>query len=282
MNLKPWKQHLTPNLGTILAVLALLLVQHFVEAAQAERAPSEFPSSSIDLFPYQGRLNDSAGNPVNGAVNMEFRFYNVPTGGTPLWEEYWTGPNAVQVIDGLFQVPLGSQIPGLGAVISEFQVLYLGITISADDEMVPRVKVGIAPYAIQALTVPDGAITTFKLADGSVTTNKLNILDGLQMTGNLVITGQITTTVNVMTQFATTTTDGAGTANIEAYLAVLKPAHYWMGCQSGETYWNTDYDFDYNATIGQLTNLPPNCKVVIYYLDYPEGDGNPVHSPPDW
>ncbi len=162
MNLKPWKPHLTPNLGTILAVLTLLLVQHFVEVAQAERAPIEFPSSSTDLFPYQGRLNDLAGNPVNGAVNMEFRFYSVPTEGTHLWEEFWTDPNAVQVTNGLFNVLLGSRTPGLGNAIGGYEDLYLGITINTDAEMSPRIQMGSVPFALQALTVPDGAITPAK------------------------------------------------------------------------------------------------------------------------
>ena len=39
---------------------------------------------------------------------MTFRLYSAASGGTPLWEETWTGPNSVQVSDGLFNVMLGS------------------------------------------------------------------------------------------------------------------------------------------------------------------------------
>jgi hypothetical protein len=51
--------------------------------------------------------------------------------------------------------------------------LWLGITVGTDDEMTPRVQLGSVPFAVQALTVPDGSITTAKIADGAVTQAKL-------------------------------------------------------------------------------------------------------------
>lgn len=270
-----------PTAGNILFTLLIAVLLLYAQRANAfpDLSVPEAPSTANTILSYQGRLADSNGTPLTTTVAMTFNLYNVASGGIPVWSESWA---SVSVNDGLFNLLLGSTIPIPQSIIAENTSLWLGVEIGNDSEMTPRVQVGSTPFAMQALTVPDGTITTLKLADASVTTNKLNILDGLQMNGDLVITGQITNTVNVMTQFATTTTDGAGTANIEAYLAVLKPAHYWMGCQGGQTYWNTDYEFDYNASIGQITNLPPNCKVIIYYLNYPEGDGNPIHSPPDW
>jgi hypothetical protein len=200
---------------------------------------------------------------------------------------------------------------------------------------------------VQALTVPDGSITTSKIADGSVTQGKLQLDHGLEMSGNLqvngnlmlvpgskrilfsdpgnydfsivhnggssldfrlpefpggevtalrihnggnvsvsggdlYVNGQISSSTNVLLRYATVTTDGDGRASIGAYLAVLKPAHFWMQCISGEQYWNDDYDFSYNPTVGQLSGLFPNCKVVVYYVSYPGGQGNPVSSPPNW
>jgi hypothetical protein len=45
--------------------------------------------------------------------------------------------------------------------------------VGTDDEMQPRVQLGSVPFAVQALTVPDGSITTAKIADGAVTQAKL-------------------------------------------------------------------------------------------------------------
>jgi len=83
-------RQMIPNIGTLLMVVVLLLT---------------IPSAC--LISYQGRLADADGNPITGKVNIEFRLYDVPTGGVPLWEEFWTGGNAVDVSDGLFSVMLG-------------------------------------------------------------------------------------------------------------------------------------------------------------------------------
>ena len=106
---------------------------------------------------------------------MEFRIYSLSTGGTALWTEAWTGANAVQVSDGLFNVMLGSINNTLAAAISGNNELYLGIKVGADSEMIPRVQLGSAPFAMQALTVPDNSITTAKIADGAVTQAKAPI-----------------------------------------------------------------------------------------------------------
>jgi hypothetical protein len=96
----------------------------------------------------------------------------VPTGGVPLWTEMWTGANAVDVSDGLFNVMLGSIDNTLVSAIEGYDELYLGITVGTDSEMVPRVQLGSVPFSMQALRVPDGAITAEMIADGTVTQAK--------------------------------------------------------------------------------------------------------------
>jgi hypothetical protein len=84
---------------------------------------------------------------------MVFRLYDVPSGGTPLWEETWAETDAVLVTDGLFNVLLGSLSPGLPSAIQDQDQLYLGVTVGIDGEMLPRLQVGSVPLAIQATTL---------------------------------------------------------------------------------------------------------------------------------
>ncbi len=132
-------------------------------------------TTSTGTIAYQGRLADSGGNPLTQTVNMIFRLYGAVSGGSPLWEEQWTGDNSVQVSDGLFNVMLGSLTPIPQNVITGNANLFLGITVGTDSEMNPRVQLGSVPFATQALTVPDGSITTDILADGAVTSSKLEV-----------------------------------------------------------------------------------------------------------
>jgi hypothetical protein len=161
-------RQMVPNIGTLLMVAVLLLTVPSLAAPL--RAPAATSTSTIS---YQGRLADSSGNPLTGKYNLEFRIYDVPMGGVPLWTEMWTGGNAVDVSDGLFNVMLGSIDNTLAVAIEGYDELYLGITVGTDGEMEPRVQLGSVPFSMQAMTVPDGSITTEKIADGAVTARKL-------------------------------------------------------------------------------------------------------------
>ena len=73
---------------------------------------------------------------------------------------------------------LGSIDNTLANAIAGHDELYLGITVGTDSEMSPRVPLGSVPFSFQAqeaLTVPDGSITTDKIEDGAVTADKLSI-----------------------------------------------------------------------------------------------------------
>jgi hypothetical protein len=165
-------RQMIPNIGTVLVVVVLLLT------VPSLAAPSQSPSAtSTSTISYQGRLADSAGNPLTDKYNMEFRIYDVPTGGTPLWTEMWTGANAVDVSDGLFNVMLGSIDNTLASSIENHDELYLGITVGTDSEMAPRVQLGSVPFSMQAMTVPDGSVTTEKIADGAVTSQKMDAIE---------------------------------------------------------------------------------------------------------
>ncbi|MBM4456448.1 MAG: hypothetical protein FJ011_01575 [Chloroflexi bacterium] len=179
-----------PTRGNViftLAMIALLIAAQSGGALPVGRAPAAPEAASTGTIAYQGRLADATGAPLTGTYNMIFRLYDAAAGGTPLWGEPWTGSNGVKVSDGLFNVMLGSlaQLP-----ISQFtnsQSLFLGITVGTDDEMQPRVQLGSVPFAVQALTVPDGSVTTAKIANGAVTSAKL--ASSINVQNDLIVNG---------------------------------------------------------------------------------------------
>jgi len=183
------RRYLMPHPGTL--IITLLLVSGLLWAGSVGAIPLRAPAAattSTGTIAYQGRLADSAGTPITDTVNMEFRLYDVAAGGTPLWSELWTGSNAVRVSDGLFNVMLGSLEPIPQDVVAGHDQLYLGITVGTDNEMSPRVQLGRVPFAVEALTIPNGSVTTAKIVDGAVTQAKLD--------GNIHLTppdGSVTT-----------------------------------------------------------------------------------------
>src|SRR6266705_2403936 len=99
----PWGQCL---------ILALLVI-----SARAQTAPK--------LLPFQGRLTDQNGNAVSNGVRLvQFKIYDVPTGGSPVWagELHRTTVNG-----GLVNVLLGSKTPLTGVDFDK--QLYLEITV---------------------------------------------------------------------------------------------------------------------------------------------------------
>lgn len=156
--LKRFSPLLLPNLGTVLLVALVLVVYRAWAAPDSPAAASLTPS----VISYQGSLTNAASQPVNGNVNMTFRLYSVPTGGTALWTETRSGVNAVPVNNGYFSLLLGGLTPIPAGVWNNAQ-LYLGIQVGSDAEMSPRQPVGAVPVAMQAataLTVPDAALSS--------------------------------------------------------------------------------------------------------------------------
>jgi hypothetical protein len=93
---------------------------------------------------YQGYLT-SGGVPVNSTVNLTVNLYSNASGGPSVWAE---SHNGVAVANGIYNIVLGGSNP-LDENILNGQ-LYLGVTVAPDAEMVPRMPLTSAPYAIRA------------------------------------------------------------------------------------------------------------------------------------
>jgi Chaperone of endosialidase len=110
---------------------------------------------------YQGKLTDSAGQPINATVSVVFHLYNVASGGSALYTETQT----VTVTNGLFNAAIGSVTP-LGL---PFDVpYYLGVKVGTDLEMTPRQAVLSSAYALQAASA-EGLAATATVGGAQIT-----------------------------------------------------------------------------------------------------------------
>jgi hypothetical protein len=138
-------------LVTIALLAALTLIGAAVQAdtsiavvqASAEFEPDAPPPPVIN---YQGRLVDpGTGEPLDGLYNATFGLYPVDVGGSPLWEQKKT----IEASRGLFSVTLGDE-PGnpIDPALFDGYGRWLSIIIDPDGELLPRIRVAHAPYAI--------------------------------------------------------------------------------------------------------------------------------------
>ena len=157
-------RQIIPNAGTIVVVALMLLAQRAWAGPAAQGV-------TAGVMSYQGYLTDSAGQPMNGQVDMKFRLYAQPDAlyADRLWEEEHTGGNAVPVTNGLFNVLLGSLNP-IPSTVWSYDELYLGVQVGSDPEMTPREQLGQVPYAMAA----SHALT----ADSATTATQLSAPDG--------------------------------------------------------------------------------------------------------
>lgn len=116
---------------------------------------------------YQGYLTDNSGAPVpDGNYNVLFRLFLESAGGTKIWEE----GKLVTTSGGVFNTLLGDAVD-LNLPFDE--IYYLEVKVGNDPPLSPRIPFASVPYALNAFSIRDGAITTDKLTDNSVTEEKL-------------------------------------------------------------------------------------------------------------
>lgn len=140
----------------------------------------------------QGILKKANGNAVDdGEYSLTFRLYADSVGGTALWTET---QSAVEVASGIYTTALGKVTP-LNLTFS--QLYYLGVSVSGGGEMLPRIQLTTAPYALSLIgdtnqfpssgTVEaDAQIIAGKLAVGQAT---LPVTQSVQVNGGIYTRG---------------------------------------------------------------------------------------------
>lgn len=168
--------------GVVLVLAVLILL------------PSSY-SIVPNLINYQGRLQDSVGDPVDGTYMIRFRILNSQSGGTELWSE--THPS-VTITDGLFEVLLGSQGPGLPQTVFSSTTAWLEIILDGDT-LSPRTQFTTSAYSHRVTTV-DGA-EAGEISGDLVVSGKVKAGDAIEPYGGIVLPSGITiqsTAGNVM------------------------------------------------------------------------------------
>ncbi len=102
---------------------------------------------------HQGRVNDSAGTPVDGSHAVTVALYTAEVGGSAIWSDTFS---AVDFTDGYYSLILGS---GAALSASAFDVddVFVGISIDSGPEL-GRLRLNSAPWALNARSVSGGVV----------------------------------------------------------------------------------------------------------------------------
>ncbi|GEM_PF-3206396 len=129
----------------LFAIIVPALLLCFAAPASAQSIPQEIS--------FQGKLSDSAGNPVTTSVDIRFRLYNAVTGGTHLWQEIHAGvtPDG----NGLYHVMLGSVTAFSTIPLAFDETYWVEVEVSpasagSYETLSPRYQLSTSPYAFRA------------------------------------------------------------------------------------------------------------------------------------
>ena len=117
-----------------------------------------------DVIHYQGVLLGSGGDPVeDGTYEINFTIWDEATGGV---QSLWSETHNVQVIDGKFDVDLGTTSPLLPQIFThgvdgECQdgIVFLEVQVAGDEPMTPRLQMGKAPTSFASKRI-DGDVVS--------------------------------------------------------------------------------------------------------------------------
>ena len=137
---------------------------------------------------FTGRLSKTSG-PVNGAVNLTLKLYDVASGGTPLWTEIHNNAGAN---NGLVFVDAGT-LSTLDDTVFSGNRLYLEIVVETET-LSPRIAINSVPYAMRSSAATNADFLGTSIRPGDVVTS-INAGPGVvaAKTGNAVAVSLSTT-----------------------------------------------------------------------------------------
>ncbi|TXD43343.1 hypothetical protein FRC96_01935 [Lujinxingia vulgaris] len=144
------------NTSKLLTSLAAAL------AATALALPSALAETPA-LYPVQGYLTDTDGEPIDGELDIRFRLYDESE------NDVFTELATVNIDNGAFTHYVGSVETLDAELFAQYTELSLGIKVGTDSEMSPRMALGSVPYAARA--------TTAAIADVAVALDGFNPVD---------------------------------------------------------------------------------------------------------
>lgn len=153
----------------------------------------------------------------DNTYSIIFALYDVATGGTALWTE----TQSVVVINGIFNVILGSVVP----LNLPFEKPYwLGVTVASNPELTPRFQLTSSPYSFNARSVADSAITGSKIEGGQVVRSINALTDHVNL-----VAGNGTTVTSTGSTITIATSEGIPAGVVVPYAGSTVPDG-WLLC----------------------------------------------------
>jgi len=149
-------------IALLLGSLGWGIYTQFITRPPEEPSLAALPTLPPNLISFQGRLTNSVGTPIHATVSASFKIYDVDEGGSALWSET---KDITTNSDGIFNTMLGSSNPIDPAIFADNVNLWLGITISSDDEMEPRQQIATVGYAYNSRFLQGYTATTSATAE---------------------------------------------------------------------------------------------------------------------
>ncbi len=124
------------------------------------------------MINYQGMLTNSSGDPIDTTVDITFSICVDSIASLCIWAETQTN---VEIVDGLFNVKLGSVVPIEPDVfLDDDRWMHVKIGGSGGETIEPPTELLTAPYAFRAanadtaLNIADNIVTTQKIVNGTI------------------------------------------------------------------------------------------------------------------